>query len=82
MVESLLADIVAICLISSMLVTGLAISVRLLQISDTVASIPLCSSIGETPATICRWASFRIALANTVAVVVPSPALVLVSFAA
>jgi len=82
MLLSLLAEIVAMCLMSSMLVTGFAISDRLSQISETVASIPLCSSMGETPATMWRWASFKIALARTVAVVVPSPALVFVSLAA
>ena len=70
------------CLISSILVTGVDISKSFSDISATVALMPRCSSIGETPAARCLWDSTRIERARIVEVVVPSPALSFVSIAA
>ena len=72
------AEIVAISAICALPETGVAISWSFLVIAPTAASIPIFSPIGCAPAARLRSPSRTIACANTVAVVVPSPATSLV----
>ena len=72
--ESLLAEIVAICFTSSLVFTS-RLKSRNFSITAVVAlSIPLFNSIGLTPELIAFNPSLYMNDANTVAVVVPSPA--------
>ena len=74
-VSSLLAEIAATCLIiSDELPTFLACFSKSLTIASTALSIPRFKSIGFAPAATFFKPSFTMACANTVAVVVPSPA--------
>merc|ERR1719264_2527757 len=81
MVVSPFADIVATCAISSGVVTGLARLFRLSQTFSTAVMRPLLISTGLEPWVTLSKPLHAIALAKTVAVVVPSPASSLVLFA-
>ena len=79
---SLLAEMVAICMMSSTVSIGLDNSPSFPTIASTALSIPRFNSTGEAPDVTYFWPSLRIARANTVDVVVPSPAVSTVCFAA
>src|SRR3954470_23948343 len=76
-----LAEMVPICAISSLVETFLARACRSLTTASTARSTPRLRSIGFMPAATDLAPSFTIAWASTVAVVVPSPATVLVLLA-
>ena len=65
---------VAMCTISSSDVIGVEASFKFSTIASTALSMPLLSSIGGAPAIKYFCALSKMALANTVEVVVPSPA--------
>ena len=73
--SSLLAEIVATCLILLLSSpTGEDCACKFFTTSATALSIPLFKSIGFAPAATFFTPAVTIACANTVAVVVPSPA--------
>ena len=74
MVSSLLAEMVAMCAMSSSLWMGIDASFKLPTSTSVALSIARLISMGGTPATTCFCASCRIARASTIDVVVPSPA--------
>src|SRR5215207_1122804 len=78
MVVSPLAEMVPTCAISSLVETFLARACRSLTASSTARSTPRFRSIGFMPAATDLAPSRTMAWASTVAVVVPSPATVLV----
>src|SRR3954451_18318416 len=80
-VVSPLAEMVPTCAISSLVETFLARACRSFTTSATAKSTPRLRSIGFMPAATDLAPSFTIAWARTVAVVVPSPATVLVLLA-
>lgn len=57
-----------------MVLTGLDLALRSLTTASTARFIPLLKSMGFIPAATDLTPSLKIALAKTVAVVVPSPA--------
>ena len=73
--ESLFAEIVPTCEISSFLETSLLIPFKQSRTCSTALSIPLLISIGFAPAVTFFKPSETIDCARTVAVVVPSPAI-------
>ena len=75
---SLFADTVATCSISSLVSIFLDSFLRFSTTFLAAFSIPLLMSMGLAPPVIALRPSLKIACANTVAVVVPSPALSLV----
>ena len=75
MSSSLLAEIVAICLISCGVLIALAKPVSSFKIRSTALSIPFLILIGLAPAVTFFTPSAKIASAKTIAVVVPSPAI-------
>ena len=72
--RSLFADIVAICLTSLDVFTGVAIADKALTITSTDLSIPRFRLMGLAPALTFLAPAVKIASARTIAVVVPSPA--------
>ena len=74
MTLSLLALMAPTLETSSLLETFLAIDCSFSTAASTAISIPRRMAVGLLPATMLRRPSLKIALANTVAVVVPSPA--------
>ena len=72
--SSELAEIVPTWAIALLSLQGLDIACKDLVIAATALSIPRFRSIGFIPAATALWPSTKIERANTVAVVVPSPA--------
>ena len=73
-ISSSCAEREATCVICSLPSTGIAVSDTALRSAVTPFSIPRLIAIGSDPAAMFRNPSLMIACANTVAVVVPSPA--------
>lgn len=68
------AEMVATSEISYLVLTGFELDLRFLMTCSTARLMPLLRSIGFMPAATDLHPSLKIALARTVAVVVPSPA--------
>ncbi len=81
-ISSSWAEIAATAAISSWLSMAMAISLIRLAMAEVPSSIPNLRSIGFAPAATFFNPSWTICWANTVAVVVPSPAISLVLIAA